>query len=203
MTKEMMNDLVKRLDTFGHNYDPYNLPDDEREFVNGMTAACLENGETRDLEEWLSDCIDNLDEGDTLRTEAESLLEEVKLYSKVTGHPEHTTGDLIEIIKGSSVYEEFYDGDENTLRFYLDVNRDNERYINLVYTVLEERGAFLKDYMKEASGYDPNLALWTPNEIFESVLEYEGIIGYTYKIKEWVKDIYGVDLDSIERRFTA
>lgn len=32
------------------------------------------------------------------------------------------------------------------------------------------------------------------NEIFDMVLKYEGIIGYTNKIKRWIKEIYGVKL---------
>jgi hypothetical protein len=37
-----------------------------------------------------------------------------------------------------------------------------------------------------------------PNEVFGLVLQWEGIIGYDYKIKSWIKDIYGVDLEGVE-----
>lgn len=40
--------------------------------------------------------------------------------------------------------------------------------------------------------------LYTMGEIFEAVLEYEGIIGYGIKIREWIKEIYGIDLDKVE-----
>lgn len=33
------------------------------------------------------------------------------------------------------------------------------------------------------------------NEVFNDCLAWEGIIGYAYAIRDWVKDIYGVTLD--------
>ena len=30
--------------------------------------------------------------------------------------------------------------------------------------------------------------------VFNHVLEYDGIIGYQYKMSGWIKDIYGVEL---------
>ena len=33
------------------------------------------------------------------------------------------------------------------------------------------------------------------NEVFDACLEWEGIIGYGYMIKGWIKDIYGVTLE--------
>lgn len=40
--------------------------------------------------------------------------------------------------------------------------------------------------------------LYTLNEIFDAVLEYEGIIGYGGKIRGWIKEIYGIDLDRVD-----
>lgn len=40
--------------------------------------------------------------------------------------------------------------------------------------------------------------LYAPNEIFEAVLEYEGFIGYGTKIRGWIKEIYGIDLDKVQ-----
>lgn len=37
----------------------------------------------------------------------------------------------------------------------------------------------------------------SPNELFDLVCTWEGMIGYSYEIKSWVKDIYGVDLDEL------
>ena len=33
------------------------------------------------------------------------------------------------------------------------------------------------------------------NEVLNRVCEWEGLIGYGRVIREWIKDIYGVDLD--------
>lgn len=44
---------------------------------------------------------------------------------------------------------------------------------------------------------DEEISLMTPNEVFEEILEWEGIIGYAGTIKMWISDIYGVDLDDI------
>ena len=39
----------------------------------------------------------------------------------------------------------------------------------------------------------------TPTEAFGRYLEHEGILGYDHKMKEAIKDIYGVDLDTNKR----
>lgn len=38
----------------------------------------------------------------------------------------------------------------------------------------------------------------TTNELFETVLNYEGLINYANKIKRIIKDVYGIDLDKVE-----
>lgn len=40
---------------------------------------------------------------------------------------------------------------------------------------------------------------YSSNEAFRAVLNWEGIVNYDTKIKNWIKDIYGVDLDSISK----
>ena len=35
------------------------------------------------------------------------------------------------------------------------------------------------------------------NEVLNRVCEWEGLIGYGEVIREWIKDIYGVDLDKV------
>jgi hypothetical protein len=35
----------------------------------------------------------------------------------------------------------------------------------------------------------------SPSEVFETVLTYEGIIGYDDKIKDWITEIYGIDVE--------
>lgn len=37
----------------------------------------------------------------------------------------------------------------------------------------------------------------TPNEVFEEVCNFEGLVRYAYIIKKWVNDIYNVDLDEL------
>lgn len=41
---------------------------------------------------------------------------------------------------------------------------------------------------------DEEINLLPKHNIFGACLEWEGIIGYGYTIKDWVKDIYGVEL---------
>lgn len=33
------------------------------------------------------------------------------------------------------------------------------------------------------------------DNVFSAVLEWEGIIGYAWTIKDWIKDIYGIELN--------
>lgn len=37
----------------------------------------------------------------------------------------------------------------------------------------------------------------TPDEVFDCICDYEGLIGYGSKIRTWVRNIYGVDLSKI------
>lgn len=41
---------------------------------------------------------------------------------------------------------------------------------------------------------DVEVNLMTKNQAFNNVLEWEGIIGYEYKIRDWIRDIYGIEL---------
>ena len=42
---------------------------------------------------------------------------------------------------------------------------------------------------------DADIEMMTRTEVFEAVTECDGLIGYVHKIKGWVRDIFGVDLD--------
>lgn len=42
---------------------------------------------------------------------------------------------------------------------------------------------------------DEEINAMSRNEIFNRVCEWEGLIGYGRVICEWIKDIYGIDLD--------
>lgn len=47
------------------------------------------------------------------------------------------------------------------------------------------------DDTKENGDYINTL---NPSEVFEDILEWNGICGYTETIKIWIKDIFGIDL---------
>lgn len=42
---------------------------------------------------------------------------------------------------------------------------------------------------------DEEINAMSQNEVLDRVCEWEGLIGYGEVIREWIKDIYGVDLD--------
>ena len=59
-------------------------------------------------------------------------------------------------------------------------------------------------YLRQRKGLEPDdttrdneINTLTPNEAFEEVLEWDGLIGYAYIIKRWIEDIYGIDLDAM------
>lgn len=45
------------------------------------------------------------------------------------------------------------------------------------------------------SSMDEEINNMSRNEVLDRVCEWEGLIGYGSVIREWIKDIYGVDLD--------
>ena len=38
----------------------------------------------------------------------------------------------------------------------------------------------------------------SPNEVLEHMCSWNGLLGYAYTIKSWIKDIYKIDLDNIK-----
>lgn len=42
---------------------------------------------------------------------------------------------------------------------------------------------------------DEEINAMSRNEVLDRVCEWEGLIGYGRVIREWIKDIYGVNLD--------
>lgn len=44
---------------------------------------------------------------------------------------------------------------------------------------------------------DSVINTYTPNEAFEEVCNWEGLINYAYTIKKWIRDIYNIDLDEL------
>jgi hypothetical protein len=53
---------------------------------------------------------------------------------------------------------------------------------------------YIEDIIKEME-YQDEIKTLTPNEIFQIVLSYEGFVGYSGKIKQWIKDIYGIEIE--------
>lgn len=58
--------------------------------------------------------------------------------------------------------------------------------------------------LRQRKGLEPNdttcddeINTLTPNEAFEEVLEWDGLIDYAYTIKQWIKDIYGINLNEV------
>lgn len=45
---------------------------------------------------------------------------------------------------------------------------------------------------------DEEFGSYTPNEVFEIVTAYAGLKSFSYVIKNWINNIYGVNLDSVE-----
>lgn len=44
---------------------------------------------------------------------------------------------------------------------------------------------------------DEEINAMSRNEVLNCVCEWEGLIGYGRVIREWIKDIYGINLDEI------
>lgn len=49
--------------------------------------------------------------------------------------------------------------------------------------------------MYDDSSMDQDILVMSKNEIFNHVLSWNGLLGYDDTIKNWVLDIYDVDLD--------
>ena len=45
---------------------------------------------------------------------------------------------------------------------------------------------------------DEEFGSYIPNKVFEVVTKYAGLTNFSDTIKNWINDIYGVDLDSVE-----
>lgn len=66
----------------------------------------------------------------------------------------------------------------------------NQNYSNHILRILREsRGLEYDD-----SSRDEEFQTMFPESVFEAVLEYEGIIGYVYRILNWIEEIYKVKL---------
>lgn len=52
--------------------------------------------------------------------------------------------------------------------------------------------------LTEAELTNEEIDSMTLNELFETVLNYEGLLCNAYKIRLIIKDVYGIDLDKVE-----
>jgi len=49
---------------------------------------------------------------------------------------------------------------------------------------------------------DNIIVTYTPNEAFAAILEFDGLRGWDYTLKGYIKEIYGIDLDDIHHKLT-
>ena len=73
------------------------------------------------------------------------------------------------------------------------LNHNNDQYSEGIMLAVEE-------ILGESKYQNKHILnrLYTPNELFDSVLEYEGFIGYGSKLREYIREIYGIDLNKVE-----
>jgi hypothetical protein len=85
----------------------------------------------------------------------------------------------------------------NVIKKY-EFNRDNNinKYPENIMECLRQRRGLESFDISE----DCNLNEYTSNEAFEEVCNWNGLVRWGYIIKGWVKDIYGIDLDEIEKK---
>jgi hypothetical protein len=92
-----------------------------------------------------------------------------------------TTKDENEIVKKIQEYNEYY-------------KNNNNKYSDITMKYLRQRYGLSKYDFSE----DEEINQLSPNEVFEHVVKWNGLLGsYSETIKDWVKEIYGVDLDEI------
>ena len=61
-----------------------------------------------------------------------------------------------------------------------------------------ESNTYSPDIQDACEAYNLDLSTASPNEIFEAVVHYDGLLGsYPQIIKRWVKEVYHVDLDKL------
>lgn len=77
---------------------------------------------------------------------------------------------------------------------YLSENKN--KYSEEVMRYLRQRRGLDEYDLKE----DKDINSMSSNEVFEEVLEWNGLLGgYADKIKDWIKDIYNIDLNDINK----
>jgi len=68
-----------------------------------------------------------------------------------------------------------------------------KRYPEYILKKLRQREGLEEDDKSQ----DDKLNRMTANIVFAECLQWEGFFGYAHIFKDWIKDIYGVDLDNM------
>lgn len=93
---------------------------------------------------------------------------------------------------------------------YFSVYNEAKRYPK-VMPLEEETGKYPEHIMRdvrENKGLEPDdtshdadiMEYMSRGEVLDAVAEWDGLIGYSHRIRSWVKDIYGIDLDDLPLR---
>ena len=69
-------------------------------------------------------------------------------------------------------------------------NNPNRYPENIMQKLRQRRG--LEPY---DTSIDSDLNTYTPGEVLDDVCNWEGLINYGSAIKNWIKDIYGIDIE--------
>jgi len=69
-------------------------------------------------------------------------------------------------------------------------NNHNRYPENIMQKLRQRRG--LEPY---DTSIDSDLNTYTPGEVLDDVCNWEGLINYGSAIKNWIKDIYGIDIE--------
>lgn len=69
-----------------------------------------------------------------------------------------------------------------------------ERYPEGIIRYLRQR----KGLNVDDTSHDEQLHAMSPSDVFAETLEWNGLLGgWDHQIKDWIRDIYGIDLDEI------
>lgn len=69
-----------------------------------------------------------------------------------------------------------------------------ERYPEYIIRYLRQR----KGLDVDDTSHDEQLHAMSPSDVFAETLEWNGLLGgWDYQIKDWIKGIYGIDIDEI------
>lgn len=71
------------------------------------------------------------------------------------------------------------------------------RYPEYILRVLRQRS----DLGERDPQFDEMFQSMAPDKVFADILEWNGLLGgWEYRIKHWIKDIYGVDIDKASKQ---